>query len=143
MRRIVTAAAVAVAATMALAVALPAAAASRPEAEQKKIDYLLGEVKASSATFIRNGQEYQAEKAVSHLKRKLMFAGGRVQTARQFIVGVASRSEESKEPYKMRLPAGATVELGTWLMERLVTYEDAHGEGPHAKQAAAAEAPKS
>jgi len=124
-----------------LAAALPAAAAKRPDEEQKKIDFLLDEVGKSGAIFIRNGAEYPSTKAVSHLKQKLFFAGSRVQTARQFIVGVASHSEETKENYKMRLTDGTTTEVGVWLMEKLSAYETAHGEKPGAA-AAPAKAPR-
>ena len=98
-------------------------AASRPAAEQAKIDWLLEEVGGSKATFIRNGKEYEASKAVSHLKTKLLFAGSRVQTAKQFIVGVASHSEESGKPYEIRLPDGNQLKLETWLLERLAVRE--------------------
>ena len=103
--------------------ALPAFAASRPAAEQAKIDWLLVEIRDSKATFIRNGNEYDASKAVSHLKTKLLFAGRRVQTARQFIVGVASHSEESGKPYELREPDGKQGPMETWLLERLAVYE--------------------
>ena len=106
-----------------LLVALAAAAAPRPEAEQTKIDWLLAEVGHSGATFIRNGKEYDGAKALSHLKTKLFFAGRRVQTARQFIVGVASHSEESGKPYEIRLPDGKQGPLETWLLGRLAVYE--------------------
>ncbi|HKA37031.1 MAG TPA: DUF5329 family protein [Thermoanaerobaculia bacterium] len=100
-----------------------ALAASRPAAEQAKIDWLLKEIGGSKAVFIRNGKEYEAEKAVSHLKTKLLFAGSRVQTARQFITGVASHSEESGKPYEIRLPGAGQQKLETWLLERLAVYE--------------------
>ena len=103
--------------------ALPALAASRPAAEQARIDWLLMEIRNSKATFIRNGSEYDAAKAVSHLKTKLLFAGRRVQTARQFIVGVASHSEESGKPYEIREPDGKQGPMETWLLERLAVYE--------------------
>ncbi|HLN93689.1 MAG TPA: hypothetical protein VK389_07490, partial [Thermoanaerobaculia bacterium] len=35
----------------------------RPVAEQTKIDFLLGEVKNSSAIFVRNGSEYPGSRA--------------------------------------------------------------------------------
>src|SRR5207249_5843772 len=89
-----------------LIVASALLAASRPEAEQTKIDWLLAEVGNSKGVFIRNGKEYDASRAVSHLKTKLLFAGKRVQTVRQFIVGVASHSEETGKPYEIRLPDG-------------------------------------
>jgi hypothetical protein len=99
------------------------AGASRPAAEQARIDWLLEEIRNSKATFIRNGSEYDAAKAVSHLKTKLLFAGRRVQTARQFIVGVASHSEETGKPYEIRDPDGKQRPMQTWLLERLAVYE--------------------
>jgi len=100
-----------------------AGAASRPAEEQASIDWLLDQISNSKATFIRNGKEYDAAKAVSHLKTKLMFAGKRVQTVRQFIVGVASHSEESGKPYEIRTPDGKQGPMATWLMERLAIFE--------------------
>ena len=100
-----------------------AVGASRPAVEQTKIDWLLEEVGNSKAIFIRNGKEYDASRAVSHLKTKLLFAGRRVQTARQFIVGVASRSSESGLPYEIRLPDGRQAPMEVWLLERLAVYE--------------------
>jgi hypothetical protein len=106
-----------------------ALAASRPAAEQAKIDWLLSEVGNSNAVFIRNGTEYDGVKALAHLKMKLFFAGRRVQTARQFIVGVASHSEASGKPYEIRLSDGRQLPLQTWLLERLAVYEK--GESHH------------
>lgn len=102
---------------------LAARGANRPEEEQNKVDWLLTEVANSKATFIRNGKEYEAARAVEHLKFKLLFAGRRVQTARQFIVGVASRSRETGKPYEIRLADGRQMPLEEWLLERLVVYE--------------------
>jgi hypothetical protein len=103
--------------------AWPARAANRPPVEQTKIDWLLAEIGNSKATFIRNGQEYDAAKAVSHLKTKLLFAGKRVQTVRQFIVGVASHSEETGKPYEIRDSDGKQGKMEVWLLERLAVYE--------------------
>src|ERR1051326_3402650 len=111
---------------MGLFVAGMALAAKRPEAEQAKIDWLLQEVGNSKAVFIRNGQEYDASKALSHLKTKLLFAGKRVQNARQFIVGVASHSEETGKPYEIRMTDGKQQPLQVWLQERLIVYEKSH-----------------
>jgi hypothetical protein len=97
--------------------------AVRPAAEQAKIDRLLAQVRSSGATFIRNDQEYDAEKAASHLRTKLFLAGRRVQTARDFIRGVASRSQESGRPYLLRFPGTAPRPLQDWLLERLAEME--------------------
>ena len=51
------------------------------------------------------------------------FAGRRVQTVREFIVGVASRSSESGKPYEIRLPDGKQQPMEVWLLERLAVYE--------------------
>ena len=98
-------------------------AAQRPAAEQSKIDWLLDQVERSAATFIRNGKEYDAKKAVSHLKTKLLFAGKRVQTARDFIAGIASHSEETGKPYEIRFPDGKTMLVGDWLSARLAALK--------------------
>ena len=100
-----------------------AIAAARPAAEQKRIDWLIEEVRHSKGVFIRNGGEYPAAKAVSHLKFKLLMAGKRVQTAKDFIEGVASHSEESGKPYQIRLPGGTARSMKDWLYERLAEYE--------------------
>lgn len=101
------------------AVALP----TRPSAEQARIDFLIGEVRSSRAIFIRNGREYPADRAAAHLERKLRFAGRRVQTVRQFIVGIASRSSESGKPYEIRWPDGRRQPLAEWLLAELARYE--------------------
>jgi hypothetical protein len=104
--------------------ARPAAAAKRPEAEQAKIDMLLSEIENADATFVRNGSEYEGRKAASHLRTKLFFAGKRVQTARDFVTGVASHSEESGQPYEIRPRGGAARPLADWLLERLRRLEE-------------------
>ncbi len=106
-----------------LLAATGAVGVSRPAAEQAKIDWLLAEVGNSKATFVRNGKEYDGAKAMAHLKTKLLFAGRRVQTVRQFIVGIASHSEETGKPYEIRLPDGKQQPMLVWLMERLAVYE--------------------
>jgi len=98
-------------------------AAPRPKTEQAKIDALLQEMQASDAVFIRNGKEYSGKKAASHLRRKLAFAGDRVRTARDFVAGIATRSEETGEPYRLRPRGGQLRPLGDWLGERLVAME--------------------
>lgn len=99
------------------------AAQPRPAAEQAKIDWLLAEIQRSNVVFIRNGKEYDASKAVSHLRRKLAFASGRVQTARDFILAVASRSEQSGRPYEVRFSDGRREKLQSWLLARLSDHE--------------------
>lgn len=121
-RRSVTAVAVAILGGFLLAA--QAAAASRPAAEQEKIDWLMTQIRTSNAVFIRNGSEYDGQKAASHISTKLWWAGKRVQTARDFITGCASKSEESGKPYEIRPKgAAASTPLGDWLLARLAEHE--------------------
>jgi uncharacterized protein DUF5329 len=103
--------------------AVAAAAEKRPPEEQAKIDWLLSEIRNADAVFIRNGVEYNGEKAASHIKSKLFWAGKRVQTVEDFIVGVASKSETSGKPYEIRLKDGTQEPIQKWLRERLAIYE--------------------
>lgn len=113
---------------LALMMASPATAKRpvRPAEEQTKIDFLVGEVRNSEAIFIRNGREYPAGRAASHLSTKLRFAGRRVQNAHQFVIGIASRSEETGKPYEIRWPDGRRQPLAEWLLARLELYEKEH-----------------
>jgi hypothetical protein len=113
------------AALLGTAQSLSLLAAARPEAEQAKIDRLLGEIRSSGATFLRNDRSYDGKEAAAHLKRKLFFAGSRVRTARDFVLGVATRSEESGRPYEIRFGRGAPRPLRDWLLERLSAIEGA------------------
>jgi hypothetical protein len=110
---------------LAFTIASPATAKRpvRPGEEQTKIDFLVGEVRNSPAIFIRNGREYPASRAASHLSTKLKFAGRRVQNARQFVIGIASHSEETGKPYEIRWPDGRRQPLAEWLLARLELYE--------------------
>lgn len=105
------------------AVARFATASSRTPSEQAKIDGLLARVRDSNASFLRNGKSYDGRKAAAHLKRKLSFAGSRVKTARGFIQGIASRSEETGRPYAVLFEDGRRKPLGEWLNELLAQLE--------------------
>lgn len=98
-------------------------ASVRPDSEEEKIAWLITQVRESPAVFLRNGSEYDGNHAASHLEWKLRWAGKRVQTAGQFIEGVASRSEQTSKVYEIRLEDGRTMPLGDWLEERLATRE--------------------
>lgn len=113
------------AAAVLFAICAAAPAATRPAAEQKRIDFLLDAVRHAKAVFIRNDAEHPPEKAASHLKFKLFMAGERVQTARDFIEGVASHSEETGRPYLIRVAGGKPQPMKAWLYARLKEYEAA------------------
>jgi hypothetical protein len=100
----------------------------RSAAEQGKIEFLLGEVKKSDDVFIRNGKQFSGSRASAHLATKLRFAGNRVHTATEFVLGIASRSEESGKPYEVITREGHREPLRDWLLARLQLHEKARPE---------------
>lgn len=95
--------------------------------EQQKIDLLYQEIRTTRAIFIRNGIEYDSEKAVSHLKRKHDYAGDRIKTARQFIKYLATESSMTGVAYKIKFPDGRVVESGPYLLQVLKRIEEEQG----------------
>ncbi len=91
--------------------------------EPDLIEGLLKAIETSNATFIRNGTEYNAKKAVEHLRTKWKRAGSRVRTAEQFIEHLASRSSMTGKPYEIR-EGKKTVPAGDWLRGRLTKLRE-------------------
>lgn len=88
--------------------------------ERQKIEALLASLKdISGAVFIRNGRNYDADKAIDHLKRKLTAAGSRVKTAEEFIACCASGSSISGEPYRIKFPDGRIVNSADYFRAKL------------------------
>jgi len=91
--------------------------------ETAKIQYLLASVEAlEGAKFIRNGREYDARAASSHLRLKLKVAGNKVKTAEDFIKLCASKSSITGEPYLMRFADGATVKSEVFFRNKLKIF---------------------
>ncbi|MGE3153276.1 MAG: DUF5329 family protein [Nitrospiraceae bacterium] len=88
--------------------------------ERQKIEALLASLKdISGAVFIRNGRDYDAGKAIDHLKRKLTAAGSRVNSAEDFIVCCATGSSISGEPYRIKFPDGRLVNSADYFRAKL------------------------
>ena len=87
--------------------------------EREKILALIGALRKSQATVIRNGVEYSAEQGAEHLEMKLNYAGTRLKSAEQFIVHVATRSSMSGKPYFIRPPDQQEVLAGDWFFTEL------------------------
>ena len=82
-------------------------AAEEKLSEEQKIDSLIKSIETlTDATFIRNGKEYDCKAAADHVRRKYNAAKDKITTARQFIPGVASKSERSGEAYRIRFKDG-------------------------------------
>ena len=104
----------------------PARHAISALSEAQKIQALIASVEhLQGAVFIRNGSEYDGAKAAEHLRRKLDYAGKRIQTAEQFIDKLATGSSMSGKPYKIRFADGHSVESAAFFREQLRKLEAA------------------
>lgn len=91
--------------------------------EKKKIEFLICSVEnLKGAIFIRNGSEYDGKKAAEHLRLKLKNAGGRVQTADDFIRLCASQSYITGKPYMIRLSDGKIMKSEKYFRGKLKEY---------------------
>jgi hypothetical protein len=102
---------------------LPVAVRTQDDVEKKKIEFLISSIEnLKEAVFIRNGSEYDGKTAAKHLRMKLEKAGGRVQTADDFIKLCASSSVITGKPYLIRFPDGKTIKAEDYFKETLKEY---------------------
>src|SRR5689334_12352318 len=114
-----------------LVVFLVAPVFGQQDIEQRKIEYLISSIAdLRDAAFIRNGSEYDAQRAADHLRLKLRYAGGRVKTAEDFIVYCATGSSMSGERYRIKFSDGRLVDSATFLRSKLAAYPAQQG-APH------------
>lgn len=91
--------------------------------EQHRIEYLIDSVAAlENASFIRNGESYDASKAASHMRLKWRLAGSRVKTAEDFIRYCGTASSTSGTPYTIRFSDGHTETSASFLLHKLTQY---------------------
>ena len=91
--------------------------------EKNKIEFLISSVEnLKESKFIRNGTEHDGKEAAEHLRMKLDKAGGKVQTADDFIKLCASKSYISGKPYLIRSSDGKTIKSEQYFREKLKEY---------------------
>ncbi|HTA65227.1 MAG TPA: DUF5329 family protein [Xanthomonadaceae bacterium] len=101
-----------------------AAAIAAPMTEDQKIDALIHSVEVlPGAQFIRNGSSYDGKAAADHLRSKRRFAGSRIRTADDFIIGIASHSSMSGQPYQVRFGNGKTEDSAVFFRDELRRIE--------------------
>lgn len=103
--------------------ARPGAAPTAPLSESQKIEALIQAVASSGASFYRNGSWHPAAAAAEHMRLKLSRSGGRIQTARDFIRYIGTRSSLSGEEYRIRMPDGVESSSADWLRRKLQALE--------------------
>ncbi len=87
--------------------------------EVEKIEYLLTSIGESGCTFIRNGKEYSASEAESHLRMKYRRGKKWANDAETFIERIASKSSFSGKPYRIRCGSAEPKPTSEWLSDRL------------------------
>ena len=103
---------------------VPVLLQARPAAEDARIEHLLNVVKEmQGAAFVRSGKEYSGPDAEAHLRMKLGKAGERVQTAEEFIDGIAAKSYLTGKPYQIRFADGRITDAGPYLHEKLKSFK--------------------
>jgi hypothetical protein len=101
----------------------PGAVSAQDNIEKKKIEFLISSVEnLKGAKFIRNGSEHDGKEAAEHLRSKLQKAGGKVQTADDFIRLCASKSFITGKPYMIRSADGKTIKSEEYFREKLKNY---------------------
>ena len=89
------------------------------ESLDESIKFLLDYVAKSDVTFIRTGQEHNAQEAANHIKTKYEHFKGEIKTPEDFIRLAASKSLQTGKPYLVRTKDGKEMRLDKWLTEAL------------------------
>jgi hypothetical protein len=96
------------------------AAAAPAPGEAAVIDRLIGRVAAMNGMiFIRNGSEAPADAAARHLRDKYQYFREEIVSAEDFIRLCGTRSEMTREPYRVRFPNGRERPASELLLEEL------------------------
>jgi len=97
---------------------------ARDAREQQRIDYLIQSLSSlKGAVFIRNTGEYDARAAQDHLKKKLNYAGERVNNAKEIINNCSCESSMTHHTYKIRFADGTEKEKDTYFREKLKEFD--------------------
>jgi hypothetical protein len=101
----------------------PAVVKAQDNIERNKIEYLITSIEhIEGAIFIRNGTEHNGKEAAEHLRSKLKSAGGKVQTADDFIRLCASKSFISGKSYKIITSDGKVINSEQYFRDKLKEY---------------------
>lgn len=92
------------------------------EPVDQSIEFLLKYTASSQRTFIRNGQEYGAEKAVQLMRHKYEANKKDIHSPEDFIRLAATKSSTTGLPYQVKLADGKTIACAQWLGEALAAH---------------------
>jgi hypothetical protein len=84
--------------------------------EQRKIEGLIRYVEGmTDAQFVRNGRAYSSKAAARFLKKKWEANRDKVETSKDFVARIATRSSTTGIIYTIRFKDGTTVACGNYL----------------------------
>jgi len=95
-------------------------------AADAEVDYLLGWIRASDCTFVRNGDPHSAAEAADHLGMKYRRVARWIDDADEFIERIASGSSMSGKPYLVRCPGSPEQTSAEWLEVALSEHRQHH-----------------
>ena len=88
-----------------------------------EIKHLMEYIEKSKYTFIRNGQEYSAEKALRHIQNKYEYARRWIKSAEDFIKYTVTKSSMSGQFYKVRCDDQIVLSV-EWLTAELKRFRE-------------------
>jgi len=109
-----------------LAAGMPLHAETAPPAEKAKIEALIAHIEGlAGATFVRNGNDYNATTAAKFLRGKWQANDKQIRTAADFIAKAATASSTTGKAYQIRRKDGTVTPCGDYLTTQLTQLETA------------------
>ena len=87
-----------------------------------EIAHLIGYVKATQCTYIRNGTSHNGVEGASHIKKKYDHHKKDVASAEDFIRLSATKSMITGRKYYIKCTGSPKMESGVWLLQELDRY---------------------
>ncbi len=98
------------------------ALADVPAEQINEVEHLLDFVKHSHCTINRNGRDYNAEKALEHIKNKYNYFRDDIKSTEDFIKLSATKSTMSGKYYIVRCTDNKIIKTMDWLLAELKRY---------------------
>ena len=103
-------------------VACAQAIADVPDTQRAEVEHLLGFIRTSSCELVRNGREYDGERAYRHVVRKYDYFRDEIASTEEFIALAATKSELSGRAYEFRCDGQPTTTSAAVLLEELARF---------------------
>jgi hypothetical protein len=95
-----------------------------PEQQKPEVQHLLDFVEQSDCIMVRNGDEHDGKKALSHIQRKYDYFRDDIKTTEDFIKYSATKSTMSGKYYTVKCPGKEEMRSQDWLLDELKRYRE-------------------